>query len=104
MADLGEQLLWPVEGCFFGPAHGLIQHHASAVAEVGVPVRQLSPKEARVRFPAFLFRDDDLILADSTASVVAASRTLEGILSLLERRGVDHPQPKRPPCHLSRTE
>lgn len=87
-AELGVQLHHPAPGCFFGPHDGLIARYAAAVAEVGAPVSPLTPAQAREVFPAVRFRDDDVVLSDATASVVAARRTMEALWAYLPTRGV----------------
>ncbi len=86
-ADAGVQLHFPVEGCFFGPRDGLIQRYAQAVAQADPRVQALSPTQARARFAAMHFEDDDLVLADPSASVVAADHTLRALARQIQRHG-----------------
>lgn len=85
----GEKLVFPSEGCFFGPAGGKYEAYARAVVEAGVDCDVLDVVEARKRFPMFRFPTADGAVHDRTAGVIAAARTMAVLLRMLETGGVD---------------
>ncbi len=93
-AALGEVLVHRGgDAVFFGPEEGRIAEYARAVAEVGAPVEELDPSEARRRFPAFTFADSARVLHDRSAGVLAAGATLRGLGRWLEASGVEVRRP-----------
>ena len=87
--DSGRQLVYPTPGCFFGPPGGKYKSYAQAVADVGVDVEQLTPEEGRRRFPHFRFENAAGVLCDHTAGLIAAAQTIQSLIRLVRKRGVD---------------
>lgn len=85
--DLGEQILYPTRGLFFGPEEGHIQQYAEAVLAAGAQVEPLSYTRAKKLFPQFKFKASDLILADYTAGLLAAEKIISGLYDWLESQG-----------------
>lgn len=83
-AEAGYPLITRRTGCFFGPVGGPIEDYAEAARGV---VEPLSPAEAAERFPLFRFEAGDRVLADPTAGVVHAARTLHALRTAIVRRG-----------------
>ena len=85
---LGIQLLHPCSGIFFGPEDGLIQQYQSAVQEAGARVEAIPISQASSQFPQFSFSPNDVVLFDETAAVIAAQKTISGLLHYLKEQGV----------------
>jgi len=78
-AELGAQLLFPTPGLFFGPATGPFGNFLAATLGSGAPVEQIAPARARDVCPLLRFDDDDAVLLDHSAAMVAAARTMAGL-------------------------
>ena len=76
---LGSQLVYPTEGCFFGPAGGKYERYARAVTNVGIDCVETSVEEARRKYPQFRFSDTPGVILDRTAGLVAAQETIVGL-------------------------
>jgi sarcosine oxidase len=87
-ADCGERLVLPVPGCFFGPSGGLVDRFLDAAERAGAALTVLDAAEGRRRYPQFRIEDDDRILDDASAGVLAAARTVRGLRRICETRGV----------------
>ena len=87
-AEVGQQLIHPGDGIFWGPPDGPISAYKEAVLEVGAPVETLSPSQARQKFPAFRFPDAKEVLWDRSGGVVAAGQAMAALWALLQRWGV----------------
>ncbi len=85
-AAIGRQLIFPNDGCFFGPAGGRFEQYAEAVTKVDVDCDVLDVKQARTRFPMFRFPTALGAVHDRTAGVIAAAHTMSG----LSRYAVEH--------------
>ena len=88
-SEIGRPLIYPTPGCFFGPREGTIGSYSRASQAVGADVEELSPTEARVRFPAFRFGDGVVVLHDRTAGIVAAAEVIKGLKQLCLAGGVE---------------
>ena len=86
--DLNETLITPRAMCLFGPKHGPVERYHQAVMSAGAPVSRLDGDAARRRFPDFHFNDDTIVLDDPTAGVIAAERTISGLIAWLKDAGV----------------
>jgi sarcosine oxidase len=86
-AELGERLIHPCDGLFFGPEDGLLPVYARAVAEAGARVEGISRVDAARRFPQFRLLPGEGALWDRTAGVVAAERTVQGLRALCAAEG-----------------
>jgi len=86
---IGRTLVTRCPGCFFGHAGGPIAEVASVVANVGADVEEVSIEEARTLFPALRFEDEDLVLHDRTAGVIAAEETLRGLAEACVRQDIE---------------
>ncbi len=86
-AEMGRQLVTPGPAVFWGPEAGPLPSYARAIVEAGGVVRELSPAEARRRFPSMRFPDTERVLLDEDAGVVHAAATLEAIEGWLASRG-----------------
>lgn len=84
--DLETQLIYPTEGCFFGPVDSKYSGYAEAVAKVGVDCVELPAEEARKRYPQFRFDDTPGVLLDRTAGLVAARDAVTGLAGWLADR------------------
>jgi len=76
---LDRQLIYPCDGCFFGPPGSKYDSYASAVNELGVDCVEIPAGEARKRYPAFRFDNTQGVLVDKTAGLVAAEETMSGL-------------------------
>ena len=85
----GEPLIHRHGGIFFGPAGGLYDGYAEAMAVFPEEVDRLSPSEAASRYPGFRFEDPAGVLWDRTAGVIAAARTLRALDRLCRSAGVE---------------
>lgn len=85
--DLGEQLVLPAPGCFFGPPDGPFETYAHAVAVAVADVTRLSAVEGRQRFPQFHFPDALGVLDDRTAGILRADLTLAGLARWVTAHG-----------------
>jgi sarcosine oxidase len=79
-AELGQQLLWPTPGLFFGPTAGPFAEFLAATLGSGAAVERVEPLRARQSCPLLRIDDRDAVLLDHTAAVVAAERALAGLL------------------------
>jgi len=86
--DLNETLITPRAMCLFGPKHGPVERYHQAVMSAGAPVSRLDGDAARRRFPDFQFHEDTVVLDDPTAGVIAAERTISGLIKWLKDAGV----------------
>lgn len=86
-ADAQTQLIFPTPCCFFGPKHGAFAKYAEAVLAGGSDVRELDRQAARQRFPLFRFSEEDGILDDRTAGIIAAADTLQALVRLTSQAG-----------------
>jgi sarcosine oxidase len=86
--DLGDRFIHTTHGCFYGTVDGRYRQYASAVEGSDLDVEDLSPDEARRRFPLFRFPGADGVLLDRTAGLIAAERTLINLDRHLARSGV----------------
>ena len=86
-AAIGERLIHPNDGCFFGPAGGRFEQYAQAVTRVGVDCEVLDVNQARRQFPMFRFPTAAGAVHDRTSGVIAAARTMAGLATDAERRG-----------------
>ena len=95
--EAGERLIFPRDGCFFGPADGMIAGYAASVAAVqaeigagsgGVDVEEISLAEAAARWP-FRFLPGDRALIDRSGGVVAAAAAMRALLRLCAAAGVE---------------
>ena len=77
-AELGERLVHPTPGLFFGPERGPFAAFLDATLASGVDVEEIAPAEAAERFPLLRFEHGDRVMLDHTAGVLAADRTLAG--------------------------
>ena len=84
---MGEQLIFPNAGCFFGPPGGRFEQYAEAVTQVGVDCDVLDLPEAQKRFPMFAFPTAMGAVHDRTAGVIAAQRTMSGLIRYAADRG-----------------
>ncbi len=84
-----EPLIHRHGGIFFGPAGGLYDGYAEAMAAFPDEVDRLSPSEAARRFPGFRFEDAAGALWDRSAGVIAAARTLRALDRLCRSAGVE---------------
>lgn len=87
--DAGEALITPAPGLFLGPAGGRIDAYASAAAAARSPVDEISPEEARRRFPQFRFGGTPRVLVDRSAGVVAADATMAALARLAAAAGAE---------------
>ena len=100
---LKKKLLHPCPGIFFGPHTGLIQSYADAVRAVDAHVEPITITAAREQFPQFFFHQDDLVLLDHTAGVLAAEDTILGLVAYLKEKGVSIYE-KTPITHIDNEE
>ncbi len=82
----GKKLVHRTGGCLFGPEGGLFDRYAKSVAETGADVDLLNGKQAAKRFPAFNFNGLNA-LADHTAGLIDALKTIEALKCLIEANG-----------------
>jgi sarcosine oxidase len=76
---LGTQLIYPTEGCFFGPAGSKYDHYAKAVTTAGVDCSEVPVEEARLRYPQFRFENTPGVIIDRTAGLVAAQQAITSL-------------------------
>ena len=95
--QLGTQLIYPSEGCFFGPPGSKIESYARAVTNVGIDCVEISAREARHLYPQFRFDNTQGVILDRTAGLVAAEKTISGLtryaaehIDVIERTRVSH--------------
>ena len=88
-AALGEQLVHPTPGLFFGPADGPFAAFLDATLAAGVDVEEIPRDEAAARFDLLRFEPRDRVLLDHTAGVLAADRTLAGLRAWLAEHDVE---------------
>lgn len=81
--ECGQKLLHPNPGLFWGPGAGPYRESLRAFPEVWSKIEELTPKQARVRFPAFRFPDVDWVLLDHSCAVLAAQRTREFLIQAI---------------------
>ena len=86
------KLIYPVPGCFFGPADSMnFERYVTSVQECGANVEWLSSTEGSQCFPQFRFNSvlgGGGILYDKTAGIVAATKTLQSLCKICVQRGV----------------
>ena len=88
-AALGQQLVHPTPGVFFGPADGPFGAFLDATLAAGVDVEEIPRDEAAARFDLLRFEPDDRVMLDHTAGVLAAERTTTGLRAWLATHGVE---------------
>lgn len=88
-AELGQRLVHPTPGLFFGPERGPFRAFLDATLAAGVAVEELSRDEAAARFELLRFEPGDRVLLDHTAGVLAAARTLDGLRGWLQAHAVE---------------
>ena len=86
---LGRRLIYPNDGCFFGPPGGLFEKYASAVMATGVNCDVLDVQQSRNRFPMLRFANAVGAVHDRTAGVIAAAHTMQGLAQYARDRGAD---------------
>ena len=84
--DLGTQLIYPTEGCFFGPADSKYDAYAEAVSRVGVDCTEISVEEARKKYPQFRFNNIRGVLLDRTAGLIDASNVISHLSQYVRER------------------
>lgn len=77
--DLGEQLLFPRSGCFFGPGLEPYLQSLQAVPEVLPYIDVVSAAEGRKLFPHFSFPDSPQVIRDRTCSLIGAQATCQAL-------------------------
>jgi len=87
--DAGTPLVHRGDVLFFGPDRAALGDYAAAVVAAGADVEPLAPAVARLRFPAFRFADDWLILHDRTGGVIAAAETVRALHRLVTSAGAE---------------
>ena len=88
-AALGQQLVHPTPGLFFGPAAGPFGAFLDATMAAGVDVEEISRDEAAARFDLLQFEPGDRVMLDHTAGVLAAERTTSGLRAWLAAHDVE---------------
>lgn len=88
-AELGEPLLFPTPGLFFGPAAGPFGAFLAATLGSGADVERIDVPQARRLCPLLHIDDDDAVLLDRTAALVAAERTLSGLRAWCDAQGIE---------------
>jgi len=83
---IGDQLIYPSEGCFFGPVDSKYASYAKAVTNVGVDCVEIDVEDARKRYPQFKFAETPGVILDRTAGLVAASKAIGGLYSYAGQR------------------
>ena len=78
---LGTQLVYPCEGCFFGPPSSKYTRYANAVTSMGVDCGEISVEEARQRYPQFPFSNTPGVIVDRTAGLLAAHNVIAHLTS-----------------------
>lgn len=84
-AECGQKLLHPNPGLFWGPGAHPYRESLKTFPQVWSQIEELSPKQARDRFPAFLFPDVDWVLVDHSCAVLAAQRTREFLMRAIRQ-------------------
>jgi monomeric sarcosine oxidase len=84
--ELGTQLIYPTEGCFFGPAKGKYESYLKAVTSVGIDCSEISVEEARKKYPQFRFANTPGVIVDRTAGLVAAQTTISSLTDYVRER------------------
>jgi sarcosine oxidase len=87
-AALDTQLIYPSEGCFFGPPGSKYESYARAVTNAGVDCVEIPVEEARSKYPQFRFDNTPGVILDRTAGLVAAQKSISG-LSEYARQHID---------------
>jgi glycine/D-amino acid oxidase-like deaminating enzyme len=86
--QLGERLLLPTPGVFFGPADGPIAAWIAATKDH--PAAEcITPAAAARRFPLLRFAAEDAVLVDHTAAVVLAAVAMQALRRWLAANGVE---------------
>lgn len=105
---LNTQIIYPTEGCFFGPPGSKYDHYAKAVTAVGVDCSEVSVEEARRRYPQFRFDDTPGVIIDRTAGLVAARQAITQLtayakqhIDVVERTAVTGISLDTNPVHLN---
>ncbi len=83
---LGRTLIHRYEVCFYGTEDSEYGQYAEAVRGAGVDVVEVTPDEARERYPQFRFENTAGVLIDRTGGVVAARETISGLIDNLRAR------------------
>ncbi len=86
--DLGGPLSIPTPGCFYGPGDGDYPTYRASVAGFGSLVEEVSPAEARRRFPQMTFAEAQSVLIDKSCAVLLADSIMEKLLTYLARAQV----------------
>ena len=86
--DANRTFIHPTPGCFFGPAGGIHETYARAVAGLEVEVELIEVAQARSLFPQFRFERAASVLYDKTAGVIAAADALAALVQLSRRNEV----------------
>ena len=84
--QLGTQLIYPSEGCFFGPPGSKYESYARAVTSVGVDCVEISVAEARNLYPQFRFDNTPGVILDRTAGLIAAEKSISGLSDFVAER------------------
>ncbi len=87
--ELGTALRSHTPGLFFGPPAGPFGDYLRATLQTGAAVEQITPAEARRRFPLLRIDDRDAALLDHTAAVILAGKTMEHLRAWLLARGTE---------------
>jgi len=92
-AESGRRLIHRCDGAIFGPPEGNYAKYVAALdvvrREVEVDVEELSPQQARERFPLHTFPDASGVLHDRTAGLVAADDSTAALARLARKGGAD---------------
>lgn len=88
-AELGAQLLFPTPGLFFGPEAGPFGAFLTATLGSGTDVERIGVPQARELCPLLRIADDDAVLLDHTAAMVAAERTMTGLRAWCDAHGIE---------------
>ena len=84
----GQRLLSPRSACIFGPAHGIIDAYAEAIAKAGARIESLTPQQAEKQFVGMRLAGQR-VLQDHTAAIINAEGTRQGLTQLLKAASVD---------------
>lgn len=87
--ELGAALRVPTPGLFFGPPDGPFGDYLRATLEAGADAEQITPADARRRFPLLRIDDADAALLDQTAAVILARNTMEHLRGWLFAHGAE---------------
>ncbi|QDU64803.1 Monomeric sarcosine oxidase [Planctomycetes bacterium Pan216] len=85
--DAGEQLIIPVDSCFYGTDGPAFNGYVDSATAAGADVERLDPDEARKHFPLFRFPGAKTVLRDHTAGMIAASRTMSALARWSQQHG-----------------